>query len=284
MRIERHDQTTSRPGLRVILLAAGTGSRLRPRTDTLPKAMIPLPDGQPLLGHTLSVLSKDHRVGDIVIVGGYAYEVLRHFVTTRWNGRCRTVFNPDYATKGPVYSVLRGLEQCPADCFVVIMNGDTWFSESALRLITHMAADSVGTALLFGLRVTELAADDMRICADNGRIQRIGKGIDGARMISAGCCLLPPHAVARLRAVLASIEAGRHPEVKTWHEALNHLLEAGESIEFCALPRDEWHEIDDESDLAELAYRIDVCRKVRDGGSSRSESASLTDLGEETFA
>lgn len=265
------------------MLAAGTGSRLRPHTEHLPKAMIPLPNGQSLLGHTLSVLGKGPRVGDIVIVGGYEYDVLRRYVETQWSGRCRTVFNPDYAAKGPVYSVLRGLEHCPSGYFVTIMNGDTWFSKLALRLVTHTTADAVGPTLLFGLRATEFAADDMRIRADGGRIQRVGKGIDGAQMISAGCCLLPPGAATRLRAILTSIEAGRHPEVKTWHEALNHLLEAGELIEFRSLPRDEWHEIDDESDLAELVRRTGGCHKARDDV-NRSEPTFLTDLGEEALA
>jgi len=277
------DRETGRPRLQVIVLAAGTGSRLRPHTENLPKAMIPLPDGQSLLGHTLSVLGKDPQVGDIIIVGGYEYEVLRRYVETQWNGRCRTIFNPDYAAKGPVYSVLRGLEQCPAGRFVVIMNGDTWFSKPALRLVTSMAADAVGATLLFGLQATELAADDIRILADNGRIQRVGKGIDGAQMISAGCCLLSPRAAVRLRAILTSIEAGHHPEVKTWHEALNHLLEAGEPIEFRSLPRDEWQEIDDASDLAKLARRMGVRRKAG-GDVSRSEPASFADLGEEALA
>ncbi len=283
MQKEQHDRETGRPRLRVIVLAAGTGSRLRPHTENLPKAMIPLPDGQSLLGHTLSVLGKDPRVGDIIIVGGYEYDVLRRYVETQWNGRCRPVFNPDYAAKGPVYSVLRGLEQCPAGCFVAIMNGDTWFSEPALRLVTRMAGDTVGSTLLFGLRTTELAADDIRILANNGRIQRVGKEIDRAQMISAGCCLLPPRAAARLRAILTSIEAGRHPEVKTWHEALNHLLEAGEPIEFSSLPRNEWQEIDDASDLMKLARRMGVRRKAG-GDVNRSEPASLTDLGEEALA
>jgi choline kinase len=258
----QYDPETSRPKLQVIVLAAGTGSRLRPHTENLPKAMIPLPDGQSLLGHTLSVLGKDPTVGDIIIVGGYEYDILRRYVETQWNGRCRTIFNPDYAIKGPVYSVLRGLEQCPEGSFVAIMNGDTWFSESALRLITRMAADAIESTLLFGWRATELAADDIRIRTDGVRIRRVGKGIDGAQVISAGCCLLPPRAAGQLRAILTSIEAGRHPEVKTWHEALNHLLEAGEPIEFRSLPRDEWQEIDDESDLARLARRMGAYRKA----------------------
>ncbi|MCF0235776.1 MAG: NTP transferase domain-containing protein [Bacteroidaceae bacterium] len=42
--------------MRVLLFAAGLGTRLRPLTDTMPKALVPV-DGQPLLHHTLTTLA-----------------------------------------------------------------------------------------------------------------------------------------------------------------------------------------------------------------------------------
>lgn len=249
-----------RPMLRFILLAAGTGLRLRPRTENLPKAMVPLPGGESLLEHTLSVLSADLRTGEIVIVGGHEYEVLHSYVEARWGGRCRTVFNPVYETKGPIYSVRCGLADCPAGSYVAIMNGDTWFSEQALRLVVRLAAEAPASTLLFGSPASRFAADDMRIRTKGDRILHVGKGIEAAQMISAGCCLLPPKAVATLAAMLISIETGPYSEVKTWHGALNSLLEAGEYIEFYSLPRDDWQEIDDERDLEELAHRMAMLR------------------------
>jgi len=40
----------------VVILAAGLGTRLRPITDTVPKVMIPIAEGLPLLEHTLLLL------------------------------------------------------------------------------------------------------------------------------------------------------------------------------------------------------------------------------------
>ncbi len=256
MQTERYNQNGHRPALRIILLAAGTGSRLRPHTENLPKAMIPLPGGQSLLEHTLSVLSSDSQIGEIVIVGGHEYEVLRRYIETRWDGCCRTVFNVDYEVKGPIYSVRCGLAGCPPGSYVAIMNGDTWFSEQALRLMVRLVASAPASTLLFGSPASEFAADDMRIRTYGGRIRRVDKGIEAAQMISAGCCLLPPRAAAALAAMLASIGTRPHPEVKTWHEALNKLLEAGERIEFYSLSRDDWQEIDNERDLEALSHRM----------------------------
>ncbi len=256
MQTERGSRNRCGPALRIILLAAGIGSRLYPRTENLPKAMIPLPDGESLLAHTLSVLCADPQTGEIVIVGGHEYEVLRSYVAAHWGRYCRTVFNPDYEAKGPIYSVRCGLAGCPAGSYVAIMNGDTWFSEQVLRLMVRLVAGAPASTLLFGSSVSRFAADDMRIRTEGDRIRYVGKGIDAAQMISAGCCLLPPRAAASLAAMLASIETGPYSEVKTWHGALNKLIEAGERIEFRALPRDDWQEIDDESDLEELFRRM----------------------------
>lgn len=256
MQTERDSRNSCGPALRIILLAAGIGSRLHPRTENLPKAMIPLPDGESLLEHTLSVLISDPQTGEIVIVGGHEYEVLRSYVEAYWSRCCRTVFNPDYEAKGPIYSVRCGLADCPAGSYVAIMNGDTWFSEQTLRLMVRLATGAPASTVLFGSPASRFAADDMRIRTEGDRIRQVGKGIEAAQMISAGCCLLPPRAAASLAVMLTSIETGPYSEVKTWHGALNKLIEAGERIEFHALPRDDWQEIDDESDLKELFRRM----------------------------
>lgn len=263
MQTEQDSRNNRGPALRIILLAAGTGSRLHPRTENLPKAMIPLPDGKSLLEHTLSVLSADPTTGEIVIVGGHEYDVLRSYVEARWGRSCRTVFNPDYEAKGPIYSVRCGLAGCPAGSYVAIMNGDTWFSEQALRLMVRLAAGAPASTLLFGSPAKRFAADDMRIRTEGDCIRCVGKGLEEAQMISAGCCLLPPKAVAALAAMLISIETGPYSEVKTWHGALNKLIDEGERIEFRVLPRDDWQEIDDESDLEELVRRM---ARRREGG------------------
>ena len=55
--------------MNVVVLAAGTGSRLRPYTNSKPKALVELA-GKPLLEHQLDVFSR-LSISDVSLVTGY---------------------------------------------------------------------------------------------------------------------------------------------------------------------------------------------------------------------
>jgi glucose-1-phosphate cytidylyltransferase len=61
-----------------VLLCGGKGERLRPFTDTLPKALVPL-NGRPLLEHLLKYLAAGG-VDRFVICVGYKADAIRRFV------------------------------------------------------------------------------------------------------------------------------------------------------------------------------------------------------------
>lgn len=65
-----------RKKMKIIILAAGQGSRLRPYTNTKPKCMVEL-KGKPLLYHQLEALNKcGVKEKDIALVAGYLQEAL----------------------------------------------------------------------------------------------------------------------------------------------------------------------------------------------------------------
>ncbi len=62
--------------MRVIILAAGQGTRLRPYTNDKPKCMVSL-FGKPLLHHQLNVMEKlGIKKGEIALVGGYLQDAI----------------------------------------------------------------------------------------------------------------------------------------------------------------------------------------------------------------
>lgn len=68
--------------LTAVLLCGGRGERLKPFTETLPKALVPL-NGQPLLSHLLRYLSSAG-VTRFVVCVGYKAEAIESFLGEQW--------------------------------------------------------------------------------------------------------------------------------------------------------------------------------------------------------
>lgn len=66
--------------MRTMIFAAGLGTRLRPLTDTMPKALVPVA-GQPLLAHTLSTLIRQGATESVVNVHHFGEQIIDHLAT-----------------------------------------------------------------------------------------------------------------------------------------------------------------------------------------------------------
>jgi choline kinase len=110
--------------MKALILAAGTGSRLKPYTDNTPKTLVKL-HGEPLLEHQLKRLNK---VGcsDIGIVTGYLSEQFSKYKLT-------TFINHEYATTNMLYSLFQAKEFLSGNEDVLICYGDIIYSENVIK-------------------------------------------------------------------------------------------------------------------------------------------------------
>lgn len=119
--------------MRLIILAAGQGTRLRPLTDDRPKCLVDL-GGRPLLEWQLAA-AREAGINDVVVIGGYRIEQLRKYDVT-------VIENPRYAST----NMLRTLF-CARDLFAngfIMSYGDIVYSSVVLkRLIDDANAISV---------------------------------------------------------------------------------------------------------------------------------------------
>ncbi len=66
--------------MQAVILAAGKGTRLKAKTDDLPKAMIEI-EGKPLLEYSLDALI-ENGITDVILVIGFRHETItRRFGT-----------------------------------------------------------------------------------------------------------------------------------------------------------------------------------------------------------
>jgi len=112
--------------MKVIILAAGQGTRLRPLTDHRPKCMVELL-GQPLIKHQLDVLTKND-IKDIYVATGYLDDKIDFLEVT---GK---FFNPDYTKTNMVVSLFKALPIMKGDD-LLITYGDIVYSQEVLQKV-----------------------------------------------------------------------------------------------------------------------------------------------------
>ena len=129
-----------------VILAAGFGSRLRPLTDTVPKAMVPVA-GRPLLERHVERL-REHGVEEIFINLHYLPDVIRrHFGDgSRWGVGIRFAYEPEIlGTAGGV----KGFEPHLDEAFFVLY-GDIFSLLDYSRMAAAFAGkpDAAGMELV----------------------------------------------------------------------------------------------------------------------------------------
>lgn len=118
--------------MQAVILAAGKGTRLRPLTDRIPKALVAI-KGQPLIERILAALPRD--ITEIIIVVGHLAEQIRGHIGPSWHGiPVRYVVQDPLDGTGTAIHLAKGLLH---GSFLVV-NGDDLYDQADLtRLCGH---------------------------------------------------------------------------------------------------------------------------------------------------
>lgn len=116
--------------MKAIILAAGTGSRLRPMTDDRPKCLVPL-KGTPLLEYQLQAL-RQCGVRNILLVTGYMSEALASYNLPRYQ-------NPRFESTNMVHSLFCAEEEFDDD--LLICYGDIIYEPRVLQALLASEAE-----------------------------------------------------------------------------------------------------------------------------------------------
>lgn len=117
--------------MRIIILAAGQGTRLRPLTNNKPKCMVEL-DGKPLIKYQLDLFSK-FDIKDINVVTGYLENKID------FDG-VKKFYNPKFASTNMVSTLFCASELFDGQNDILISYGDIVYNDSVLNEI--IKADS----------------------------------------------------------------------------------------------------------------------------------------------
>lgn len=239
-----------------LVLAAGAGRRLRPYTDEVPKALVPLADGLTVLDVTLANFAA---VGltDVAVVVGYRREAIEARIdelAATTGLRISLVENDHPLDRNNAYSLW-----CARDVLAegaLLANGDTLHPEAVDRAL--LDAERADAVLLAIDEVKKLGDEEMKVLRHaDGRVHAISKQLrhdaDGEYI---GVSLVPASLAG---AVVDALERTWQRDVNQYYEdAFQVLMDEGVRIQACGIGDQPWTEIDDADDL--LRAKELLCR------------------------
>lgn len=235
--------------MRAMILAAGFGTRMRPLTDTMPKALVPVA-GHPLIEYAL-LFVKSHGIEQIVINLHHLGNTLRDTLGDGSSYGLRIT----YSAEDPILDTGGGIKN--AQPFLdgepfLVLNADTILDcDLAAFLAAHRQAQAIGTLLLrpnpdkkkYGLIETDR----------NGRVRRIRgepSEIEVNEPLSAfmftGCQVLAPR-------IFDYMPEGR--AFSTTHELYPQLIRKDEMLR-SVVHAGPWMVVDDTEGVARATKAI----------------------------
>ena len=128
--------------MKAIILAAGFGSRMKPLTDNLPKAMLVVA-GQTIIQRIINALLR-YNISSICVVTGYRREVLESYLLLTFpNINFTFVFNEAYLKTNNIFSMHLAFEKFEIDEDILLIESDLVISEGVLGKIIHSEKKNV---------------------------------------------------------------------------------------------------------------------------------------------
>ncbi|MET4235986.1 NDP-sugar pyrophosphorylase family protein [Bradyrhizobium sp. i1.4.4] len=243
--------TTNAPK-KAVILAAGSGSRLRPLTDLCPKPLIKV-NGTPILHNALRNLEAVG-VEDVTIVVGYRKDAIQYACGNRFGGlKINYVESTVFDRTGSAYSLwLARNALLSGDCY--LLEGDVFFEADALRYLNVANALDVAAVAPFESSMEGSAVT----LSEHGLISEFRMKQTAAKLDADGPALFKTMNILRLNSTtlrqtivpsLNDIIGSGGTQTYT-EELLAGLIERGR-LQLAAVRCDDlrWYEIDSADDL-----------------------------------
>ncbi len=230
-----------------MILAAGSGSRLRPVTDNIPQALAPLGDGTTILERTLGNFA-EVGITEVVIVAGYRKEAIddrRSEFETTYGLSIDVVFNDKAEVWNNAYSLW--CARSYFDSGFLLANGDTLHPVSVEQTLLAQEPHDLRLAID---NVKVLADEEMKVQTDgSGCLSRITKLMEPTSAVGEyiGVTLVGPNFGAALSDALEATFT-RDPNLY-YEDAYQELVNRGHQVALTPIGTVDWIEVDNLEDL-----------------------------------
>ena len=239
-----------------LVLAAGAGRRLRPYTDTLPKALVPVDGDTTIMDISLRNLAAAGLI-DVTIVVGYranAVEERKDAFEQKYGVKITLVYNDKAEEWNNAYSLWLARDHFAAGMLMV--NGDTVHPVG----VEHTLLAQRGPSILLAIdNVKKLADEEMKtVFGADGRLTKITKLMDPADAFGEyiGANIIEGSAAAALADALKATWE-RNPDLY-YEDGFQEYANRGGEVRAATIGEVEWVEVDNHDDLAKA--RDIACR------------------------
>lgn len=222
--------------MKVIILAAGRGTRISREIDGKPKCTVPVEPGLPLIDYTVQLLNS-RGIRDIRLIVGYEYRAIRQALAA---------YDVTY-TVNPFFDVTNSLASLwfARDCFVppaesyLILNGDVYLSAPALD---QVLAETASPVMFYDSGRIEGA--DYKFQVTGGVLTKYGKDLSAADTTGeyVGCARFSgAYAAQFVERMNEMVDQQKH---SVWWENVLYSLSHEQQIRVADLAGKFWAEVD----------------------------------------
>jgi choline kinase len=241
--------------MKVIILAAGQGTRLRPYTDNMPKCMVNV-GGKSLLFRQLDTMQNCKiSFDDIALVGGYKIDAFNQL-------KIKVFKNPQYDSTNMVSTLFCAREFISPGEDLIISYGDIIYEEEVLNSLLEcedpicISADKKWERL-WRLRMDNPLSDAETFIMDkNFFIQELGKKPESYDQVQAqyiGLIKIRGDQIEKFIDIYDAMDKGAQYDNKDYENMymtsfIQHFIDIGWNVKACLIENG-WLEVDTVEDL-----------------------------------
>lgn len=237
--------------MKIIILSAGIGSRLRPLTENVPKSLLKIDENKSVLERTIENI-REITNDEIVVITGYCREKMETVVSKYDN--CTTICNPFYRITNSISSLWFAKEKLNDD--VIILNADVVLEKKLFKYLFELKNKA---CVLYDSSIGDGA--DYKVSQKNGEVVIMSKELNSYSGEYVGATKLSKENAIKL---VDKIETMIKNELfNEWYETalVDMVFTEGFKLDAVDVNNYAWTEIDNVNDLMK-AKDIFYCENV----------------------
>jgi choline kinase len=228
-----------------VILAAGTGTRLRPLTENKPKCLLNVGEKNILQRTLENVIAND--INEFVIVTGYLEQQIKDFVSANFPDILVSyIYNEAYAVTNNIYSLWLAKDHL-LGCDIILLDSDIVFDK---QIITKLM--NAGYENCLALKRHKVGEEEIKVKADKeGKVLEISKIVTPKHAIgeSIGIEIFSTETLFKLYEVMHTMIV-EESNVNIFYEAaFEKMIQQGEEIYVVDVTEYACMEIDTAEDL-----------------------------------